>query len=132
MVPCCRRHRDSRTAELRYSRGSIILAGGESNRIGVIKPFITFRKKPLITHIINTISTLVSETIIVISEGMNATSTFTLMQQILTMNFSQEYIMIRNLLCFNLDKSLFYFFHFKYLRYPSSLVMLLFFLLESR
>jgi len=54
-----------------YSKGSIILAGGESSRIGSPKPLTLFRGKPLIAHVIDKITLVVSEIIIAISKDMN-------------------------------------------------------------
>jgi molybdopterin-guanine dinucleotide biosynthesis protein A len=47
----------------------IILAGGESRRMGTLKPLVVYRGKPLITWIYDVLSTLCGDMIIIANSG---------------------------------------------------------------
>ena len=48
-------------------RSAIILAGGVSNRFGQSKGLVELKKKPLILHVLNRISSVADETVVVVS-----------------------------------------------------------------
>lgn len=47
----------------------IILAGGESSRMGKLKPLVAYRGKPLISYIFNALNPICSEMIIIANAG---------------------------------------------------------------